>query len=619
MSKLLKIIGRSAGISAEWILILFLVFVFSIRTYPVQTYLAKQFTSYLSKELDTEVHIEAVEFIFFDRVLLKKFTIKDKQNVVLINMKEAFATMNQFALFKEPLHLKHISLRDGEINVSRDKETGEFNYQFIVDYFDEPDDPDSEPLKLEIDQIELANVQFHYDDYREPEQSGGMDFNHIGINDLQVKLSNFMVEDDKFSIDVNHISCDEESGFTLKELSTSVFLREGSIKLKNLRLESDISDLRASHFEMNFKTWEDFDFFNQKVSFNVSLDSSVLSLVDLALFVPDIEGMNSNLGLKGEFKNVLNEMKIDNFALYFGEKSFIHGDFQLPDFTSDSIQIVQQYFSKAFIDLEDVQSLKMPDNSEPIVLDEYLTKNRFFDVSNMQVNGSTSNFDFKFEDVRSALGELSLPVAMNFSMDSNRIVIQSKDEYLSELMITNLHLGKLLNEDLLGKLNGSIRPRVEFDNLGNVSLKLNPSKIANVEFNGYRINEIELGETTYKSEKLMTSLQIDDRNVKLDLSCGLEVGKKMSVDALLNVELLDLDALNFTSDSSKLASSVSLTISGNSFSDYSGVIKAEFIDYERGEEKLELPEMHLSLFLNKDEEEYNLNSSLLDVELKGGF
>ena len=117
----------------------------------------------------------------------------------------------------------------------------------------------------------------------------------------------------------------------------------------------------------------------------------------------------------------------------------------------------------------------------------------------------------------------------------------------------------------------------------------------------------------------MTSLQIDDRNVKLDLSCGLEVGKKMSVDALLNVELLDLDALNFTSDSSKLASSVSLTISGNSFSDYSGVIKAEFIDYERGEEKLELPEMHLSLFLNKDEEEYNLNSSLLDVELKGVF
>ena len=619
MSKLLKIIGRSAGISAEWILILFLVFVFAIRTYPVQTYIAKQFTSYLSKELDTEVHIEAVEFIFFDRVLLKKFSIKDKQNVDLINMKEAFATMNQFALFGESLHVKQISFRDGEINVSRDKETGEFNYQFIVDYFDEPDDPDSEPLQLEIDQIEMSNVKFRYDDYREAEQSEGMDFNHLGIKDLQVKLTHFNMKDDAFSMNVNHISCAEKSGFSLKELSTSVFLQEGSIKLKNLRLESDISDVRASHFEMKFNTWEDFDSFNENVRFDVSLDSSILSLVDLALFVPDIEGMSSNLELKGEFKNALNQMKIDNFELYFGEKSFIHGNFQLPDFTSDSVQEVQQYFSKAFIDFEDVVSVKMPSNSEPIVLDEYLTKNKFLDISNMEVNGSTSNFDFKFEDVKSALGELSLPVAMNFSMDSNHIVIQSTEGYLSEVLVSNLQLGKFLNEDLLGRLNGSIRPRVEIDNSGNVSLTLNPSKIANVEFNGYRINEIQLGETTYKNEKLITSLQIDDRNVKLDLSCGLEVGNKMSVDGLINVELLDMDALNFTSDSSKLASSVSVSLAGNSFSDYSGTIKADFIDYERGEDKLEIPEMRLSLFSNKDEEEYNLNSSLLDVELKGLF
>jgi len=619
MSKLLKIIGRSAGISAEWILILFLVFVFAIRTYPVQTYIAKQFTSYLSNELNTEVHIEAVEFIFFDRVLLKNFSIKDKQNVDLIKMKEAYATMNQFALFGESLHVKQISFRDGEINVSRDKETGEFNYQFIVDYFDEPDDPDAEPLQLEIDQIELSNVQFRYDDYREPEQSGGMDFNHIGIKDLQAKLTHFKMKDDTFLVNVNHISCAEKSGFSLKELSTSVFLREGSIRLKNLSLESDISKLRASHFEMNFNTWEDFDSFNEKVRFDVSLDSSVLSLVDLALFVPDIDGMDSNLGLKGEFKNALNEMNIDDFTLYFGDKSFIHGNFQLPDFFTDSIQEFQQNFTSAFIDFEDVLSIKMPSNSEPIVLDEYLSKNRFLDISNMQVNGSTSNFDFKFEDVKSALGELRLPVAMNFDMDSNRIVIQSTEDYLSEVLVSNLQLGQLLNEDLLGRLNGSIRPRLEFDNFGNVSLKLNPSKIANVEFNGYRINEINLGETLYKNEKLTTSLQINDQHVKLDLSCGMEVGKTMSVDGLLNVELLDLDVLNFTSDSSKLATSISVSLAGNSITDYSGLVNAAFINYEKGIEQLEIPEMRLSLYSNKESEEYNLNSSLLDVELKGIF
>ena len=55
MSKLLKIIGRSAGISAEWILILFLILAFAIRTYPVQTFIAQKTAAYLSNELKAEI------------------------------------------------------------------------------------------------------------------------------------------------------------------------------------------------------------------------------------------------------------------------------------------------------------------------------------------------------------------------------------------------------------------------------------------------------------------------------------------------------------------------------------------------------------------------------------
>jgi hypothetical protein len=65
MSKLLKIIGRIAGISAEWILILFLFFAFAIRTYPVQTFIAQKVASYLSSELQAEIKLEALEVIFF--------------------------------------------------------------------------------------------------------------------------------------------------------------------------------------------------------------------------------------------------------------------------------------------------------------------------------------------------------------------------------------------------------------------------------------------------------------------------------------------------------------------------------------------------------------------------
>ena len=109
MSKLLKIIGRSAGISAEWILILFLLLIFAIRIYPVQTFIAKKTAAYLSNELQAEIKIEAVEIIFFNQVILKEFSIKDREKKVLLDMRETHVTMRQFALFSDPLNIKKIT------------------------------------------------------------------------------------------------------------------------------------------------------------------------------------------------------------------------------------------------------------------------------------------------------------------------------------------------------------------------------------------------------------------------------------------------------------------------------------------------------------------------------
>ena len=65
MSKLLKILGRSVSISAEWILIVILFSVFAIRSHMVQTFLGEKVTNYLSDELNAELSIGAIEFVFF--------------------------------------------------------------------------------------------------------------------------------------------------------------------------------------------------------------------------------------------------------------------------------------------------------------------------------------------------------------------------------------------------------------------------------------------------------------------------------------------------------------------------------------------------------------------------
>ena len=103
MSKLLKIIGRSAGISAEWILVLFLFFAFAIRTYPVQTLIAQKVASYLSSELHAEIQLDAVEIIFFDRALLKNISVRDRQNKTLLVLEEIDKQLDKIAQAEEKL------------------------------------------------------------------------------------------------------------------------------------------------------------------------------------------------------------------------------------------------------------------------------------------------------------------------------------------------------------------------------------------------------------------------------------------------------------------------------------------------------------------------------------
>ena len=619
MSKLLKIIGRSAGISAEWILILFLLLIFAIRIYPVQTFIAKKTAAYLSNELQAEIKIEAVEIIFFNQVILKEFSIKDREKKVLLDMRETHVTMRQFALFSDPLNIKKIKLSDGEVNISRHPLSGEYNFQFLADYFEQPDDPDAEPAVLGIDDIELVNVDFNYDDNRKPEKEFGIDYNHIGMKDIDLNIKNFKMADDKYSFKIDNLSCTERSGIDLKKFSSSVFLKEGEIKLDKLALNLGASTLLADYMALNFNTWDDFDSFEDEVKFNLKLDSSIVSLEDIAFFAGDLKGMNDMVRIKGNFTDVISQLKINDFALDFGEQSFVRGDFELPDFSDSVAQEFTQFFSDIYLNLEDLKAITMPDGIDPISIDPSIELNKYLTVSNMTITGSEQDFDFTFDEFRSDLGALNLPGSMNFLMDSSRIKIAPSNDNTTALFIKDFHLGRFLSEELLGNISGSIQPIVEISNRGDVSLKLNPSNITNIGFNDYNISQIDILEGSFKNNLLKVGIKINDKNLKLDMSCEVNIGNRQQFNGQLNVDMANLDALNFTSDSSIVSTSIDIAINETKKSQYEGDIVVSNIDYYRGADMLLIPLSTISILNSPDNEHYTLKSDIVDLEIKGVF
>jgi hypothetical protein len=130
MAKLLKIVGRILGISFEWILILIIAFAYAIRLSPVQTYIAQQATAYLSKELNTKIHIDKVSILFIDEVALDGVFILDQQKDTLASIKTIYVSLDDWSLKKNFFKLGKAELDEGIIHINRDKKNGDYNYLF---------------------------------------------------------------------------------------------------------------------------------------------------------------------------------------------------------------------------------------------------------------------------------------------------------------------------------------------------------------------------------------------------------------------------------------------------------------------------------------------------------
>ena len=87
MAKLLKIVGRTIGITVEWLLFLFIVFAFSIRFSAFQTYLGSLATSFFSKELKADFKIGQIDVVSFNKIILKDVFVKDQSNDTLALLK----------------------------------------------------------------------------------------------------------------------------------------------------------------------------------------------------------------------------------------------------------------------------------------------------------------------------------------------------------------------------------------------------------------------------------------------------------------------------------------------------------------------------------------------------
>ncbi len=618
MTKLLKIAAKSIGFLFEWVLILFITFAFLIRSFPFQTFLAHQATAFLSKELNTKFEIGRVEIVFLNKVLLKDVLILDLKKDSIIYSKEISLKLDKLDLASNEFIIGKTNLNSGTINIDIDKKSGEYNYQFIADYFSSESKSESKPATLVFKDISISNFNFRYDDFRKGQLAFGLDYDHIKIKDLSVNISELKIDNDIISLNLKNLKLKEQCGLNIKKLNSYVNISSSGIRLKNFHLKTPKSKLNCSKLFLVFNAWEDFEFFEDKVNFDVEFQPSNVSLRDVSIFAPDIEGMDANLYIKGKVSNPLSRLKISNLDLRYRKKTIIQGNFVLPDFRKEGLANLNEDLRYAYVDFKELESFNLPKGNGKIALGNPISKFVYAEISKLKTNGKLNNFNLIFKDLNTKIGTISLNNYLTISQNNDTTYFRPLSSDSTLLALQNFNLSELIDNRNFGIVDGKIKLQGLFAGNGAFELSDIFANFNRFDFSNYAYSSINLMDGSLKDDVIQAKLNISDPNLSLKYDGKISIGKKQEYKVELDLEKAFLGKLGFSNtENTFLSTKITCDLKGTSMDQIRGNITANFLSYREDSNDLSIPEFKLDLERNKNFDIFHLKSSIINADVSG--
>ena len=617
MSKLLKILGRSVSISTEWILIAILFFVFAIRSSYVQTHIGAYATSYLSDELKAELNVGKVDIALFDKIYVKNVSLKDRDNDQLIFIQELKIEMDQNALFQEEVIFKNVTLNGGGININRAAKNGSPNFQFLIDYFSSDNDKTAKNRRFKIEQLKIDDLSFSYQNIGTENRGYGVDFNHIKLNGFGLSLNDLIIDSSNITANIVDLSFCEKSGLVLSEMSSKLRISDKQIQLSGLKMNTRDSEIDIPLFELNYNQWSAFRSFEDSVVFNSILNDSRVALSEVSYFVPSMEGMSDTVKLKGKVLNSVNNLEVHDLELCFGNKSIVNGDFQFPDFSQAANEMVTQHISKAYIDLQDVNEFVLPIGVEPLQLASIL-KHKFISFKDLNLHGNLNQVNIEAMAIESNYVRVQLQEQMQLTKKITGWSMLPVKEFVSPLIINEFKLGSFLQQEQLGIVAGDFRPTLRWGNSGEIEVDISKGSVTRFDINDYELSGVSIDGSSIKNESLDLQLIIKEAAVDLQLFTEIDLSSP-NYKGDIQVNRLDLDALNYTQDTSVFIGNMRFDLNGKTDLDWGGHVMFDDLVYCRRGDSLKTSHLDFGIFSEQELYSYTLESAFFDVQISGAF
>ena len=628
MAKLLKIVWRTisriVGITLEWVMLIVILFAFLIRTSSFQTYLGDVVTSYLSSELDTELRIGKIEIVFLDKLLLKDVYVQDLKKDTLASVGTIEVNLDKLDLTNNNVIISSVLIDQGRIGINRDKKTGDYNYQFIADYFssDKPKNSSSKPMSVLVKEINLDNIDLSYEDFRKEHMPYGLDYDYLHFRNVNLTINQFVSDDGMIGFNIDKFTAVEQSGLNLQMLRLKAVIDpKKGILLSKIRIETPTTAIYASHFNLRAKSFEDFNTFNSKVVFDASIDSSRVDLKDVSYFVPALEGMDQMVALSAALSKPLEKLTISDLDLRFGTRSVVRGDFVLPDFSLNDEAKLNEDLEYCFVDLDDVKNLHLPKSAgmKSIELQPMIDQLAFVELREVKVNGQMKQFVMSSEKIGTSLGNIKLNNGIQFtSLNEGGYAFTRTTNSNFDVYVDSFQLGNFIDQEMFGSVTGSAFLTGVVGQKDGIRLTELSGDFQKFGFNNYNYSNIKVYDGSFIDNVFQSKIDIDDPHLAMKFDGLVDVSKKQRFDFNLEVAKADLGALHFDSDpNASLVAGMNINLTGTNIDNYAGTISLEKLVFKENGKTIESPQMDITLLRGASEDHFLLKSDVAEIDMFG--
>ena len=402
---------------------------------------------------------------------------------------------------------------------------------------------DKQSWKVKLNQADLKQIAFKYDNENNAHVKQGIDYNHMDYVGLNLDGEKFVYSPEVVSGNIYAFTIKDKSGLNVQSLKTEFYYGPKSAYLKKLYLKTP-QTLLKDQIIVGYPSIASLNKNTGELSINASLTGSRVSFKDVMIFAPQLSNTNpfkSNpdavVNINGKLTGKLKDIKVENLQLsgigntQIDASGNIKG---LPNAKAAHYDVAIRNFEST---ARDINSF-LPKGTLPntIQLPSQMSAQGTF-------NGTLNDF-FTDLSLNSSFG--SAKFKGNFDQTK-----KNAERYNGNAELNNFDIGKLTKNDKLGKISAKAKVAGVGFNPQTATASVDGT-VAGFYYNRYTYRNSVI-KANIKSGVYNANLVMKDPNLGFDLvSNGSFNDNYPAVKLKMNVDIADLEKLNLHAGPLKL-------------------------------------------------------------------